>query len=147
MISAIGARETYQVFSAVTFITGVAYFLFNHFYLRQRATEGNEICKKEPKKPKPAPIEHNMVETNEKLNGDLKSVQFTKETESKKNNKEKLNATENLGFEKDEHEDLEKNEKIVNNGAVNLGFKDDDNKEKNNENKVHQYKTGPQIVA
>lgn len=50
-MKAFGTRPTYQIFSGMTLITGLVYFMFNTFYLRKRPqVEGNDIVKKKPKK-------------------------------------------------------------------------------------------------
>lgn len=49
-MKAFGTRPTYQIFAAVTLITGIMYFFFNALYLRKRPqVEGNDIVKKKPK--------------------------------------------------------------------------------------------------
>lgn len=45
-----GTRPTYQIFSVVTFVTGIIYFIFNATYLKKRSQlEGNDIVKQKPK--------------------------------------------------------------------------------------------------
>ncbi|XP_039285429.1 uncharacterized protein LOC111051467 [Nilaparvata lugens] len=39
LMQAVGTRPTYQIFSATTLITGCIYYLFNHFYIKQRAVQ------------------------------------------------------------------------------------------------------------
>ncbi|XP_075232468.1 uncharacterized protein LOC142330866 isoform X2 [Lycorma delicatula] len=36
LMQAVGTRPTYQIFSAVTLVTGCIYYLFNHFYIENR---------------------------------------------------------------------------------------------------------------
>ncbi|XP_046473619.1 uncharacterized protein [Neodiprion pinetum] len=51
LMKAFGTRPTYQIFSGMSLVTGIVYFLFNALYLRKRPqVEGNDIVKKKPKK-------------------------------------------------------------------------------------------------
>ncbi|KAF2883909.1 hypothetical protein ILUMI_22294 [Ignelater luminosus] len=46
-----GTRATYRIFAAAAAITGILYFIFNHFYMKKRPSEGTDITKKDPVKP------------------------------------------------------------------------------------------------
>ena len=51
LMKAFGTRPTYQIFAALSLITGIIYFFFNLLYLKkQPQVEGNDIVKKKPKK-------------------------------------------------------------------------------------------------
>lgn len=39
----VGTRMTYQIFAAVTLITGIFYFLFNYFYIERHGREIEKV--------------------------------------------------------------------------------------------------------
>lgn len=50
LMKSVGTRATYQIFSAVTLVTGCLYYAFNHIYIvkgkREQDKDVPEVCKK-----------------------------------------------------------------------------------------------------
>lgn len=62
----VGTRSTYRIFAVLSLITGLVYLLFYQLYLKKRPqTEGNDIVKKEPKKPRE--IQESKVSDKERI--------------------------------------------------------------------------------
>lgn len=49
LMKSVGTRATYQIFSAVTLVTGCLYYAFNHIYIvkgkREQDKDVPEVCK------------------------------------------------------------------------------------------------------
>ncbi|XP_015601775.1 uncharacterized protein LOC107270873 [Cephus cinctus] len=107
LMKALGTRPTYQIFAAVSLITGLMYFIFNAAYLKKRPqVEGNDIVKKKPKKPK----DQVELEGGETVVGNV--------------DKGKIYAIDNEAFKEEEKLDAGSKDIEILNNAKNLGKTD-----------------------
>lgn len=100
-----GTRPTYQIFSVITFVTGIIYFIFNATYLKKRSQlEGNDIVKQKNIKEQGSPEKHtndislNEKPQNERINNKSNTIGndnkgFLKESQNNKKTDE-LNLTQ-----------------------------------------------------
>ncbi|KAK4871463.1 hypothetical protein RN001_015587 [Aquatica leii] len=90
----IGTRATFQIFAAISAITGLLYFCINYFYMRKWPSEGTDITKKD------------SLKCNPDLSGiDLKNKLSCPETPIKQDPLPYEDAITNYGYE--DTEDLE----------------------------------------
>ncbi|KAF3420336.1 hypothetical protein E2986_00920 [Frieseomelitta varia] len=85
LMKAFGTRPTYRIFSVITLITGIMYYIFNVAYLKKRPqVEGNDIVKKKPK---------NLENQNGLENG---IIEIGLEEKKQSNNEDKKNESNNV---------------------------------------------------
>lgn len=97
-----GTRPTYQIFAAVTLVTGIIYFMFNAIYLKKRSQlEGNDIIKQKTKK-------NDEQDSIEKHTNDISPNEKGEQINNKSNTMEK----DDEDFLKEESQNDKKTEEL-----------------------------------
>ncbi|XP_018396195.1 PREDICTED: uncharacterized protein LOC108774550 [Cyphomyrmex costatus] len=110
LMKAFGTRPTYQIFSVVTLLTGIIYFIFNVTYLKKRSQiEGNDIVKKKPKN-------IDKQDSPEKHTNDISLEEKSQQIDNKSN----IMGNDNKGFVKEESQQIDNKSNIM--GNDNKGF-------------------------
>ncbi|XP_014252834.1 uncharacterized protein LOC106668510 [Cimex lectularius] len=119
LMEGVGTRPTYQIFSAVTLITGCIYFLFNHFFISHHSDEAKEKRAKEQEaqQEKEPNKDNKNNNTNQKKNGDetvsMSAVSNNLNSNDIRNNIPNKNSNKNVDVE---------------NGKINKGFETSEEK-------------------
>jgi len=135
LMKAVGTRATFQIFSAVTLITGCIYYAFNHIYIVKRRHDQE----KQPEHPfgggfgnklTPAAIDKQR-EAEETINSCDKIMKLRNhmiESTPLKTLKPTTKYTLNLKDMNSSNHSCRNSGKIIDSGGVNLGYIDDESK-------------------
>ncbi|KAG8298219.1 hypothetical protein J6590_018623 [Homalodisca vitripennis] len=135
LMKAVGTRPTYQIFSAVTLVTGCLYYAFNHFYIVKRIGGSEKEnadnpfgCSIRPKLT-PAAIEkqREAEEINNASHKTSKIKNNVKENSSAvKNCNPPVKYTTGVNNLNSSNHNSKNSRKVIDSGGVNLGYIDDE---------------------
>ncbi|XP_054269078.1 uncharacterized protein LOC128990629 [Macrosteles quadrilineatus] len=131
LMKAVGTRATYQIFSAVTLVTGCLYYAFNHLYIVNRKHSEKDIPEHPfggsyKKKLSPAALEKKKEAEEAKNNKKQQVLNHLNQNSAVKNCNQPVKYTADANNINCSNHSSKSIGNIIDSGGVNLGFIDDE---------------------